>query len=122
MKKIPMFFVKWVLLLSSALILFCVDGFSQQNTHAAIQLETVRQSFELLGQSNAYVEDLTSASRNVLPLGIKRVINNMEVITERDENILGSQMKGITLRQRLAIREDWGGVVIESVTEFNVPL
>ena len=62
MKKLSMFFVKWVLLLSSALVLFCVDGFSQQNTHAAIQLETVRQSFELLGQSNAYM------SKILLPL------------------------------------------------------
>lgn len=52
-----------------------------------IQLETVARTFETISQSNAYADNLTSASQNVLPVGIRRVQDNMEVIIAVDKAV-----------------------------------
>lgn len=71
------------------LVLFSIIGAAQPKPSAnKEQLETVKKTFDAILQNNAYTESLTSASLNVLPVGIKRVVNNMKVTVAVDKAIL----------------------------------
>ena len=65
-----------------------IQVFSQQNpSSGAMQLDAVAKTFEAISQGNAYTESLTSASQNVLPVGIKRTVDNMEVVIAVDKAV-----------------------------------
>ena len=70
------------------LVIQYIPVFSQQNpSSGAMQLDAVAKTFESISQGNAYTESLTSASQNVLPIGIKRTVDNMEVIIAVDKAV-----------------------------------
>ncbi|MDR2129896.1 MAG: hypothetical protein LBP56_01785 [Odoribacteraceae bacterium] len=73
-----------ILLLLTVLLPFQVFPQQGGNTEE-LQLEAIVKTFDAVFQNDAYAENLTSASLNVLPVGIKRVVNNMEVTIAVDK-------------------------------------
>ena len=58
------------------LALFHFQAFSQSDR---MSREAIAGIFETIAQNNAYADNLASAARNILPVGIERVQNNMRV-------------------------------------------
>lgn len=68
------------------LVVISILGTAQpKSSFSREQLETVKKTFEAIAQSDAYTESLTSASQNILPVGLKRVINNMAITLAVDK-------------------------------------
>lgn len=93
---------KRLILLLLLLVTYYTHVSAQQST-AAAQLDEVAKVFETLSQSNAYTEDLTSASCNVLPIGIKRTMNNMEITIAVDKVVFHPDYAELSVLARAII-------------------
>lgn len=67
------------------------------------QLEAVKKTFNLIVQSNAYSESLSEANHNVLPIGLKRVIDNMEVTIAVDKVIFHAEYSELSVYAKAVI-------------------
>jgi hypothetical protein len=75
-----------------------------------MQLDAVASTFEAISRSNAYTESLTSASHNVLPVGLKRVVNNMEVTIAVDKAVFHPDYTELSVLARAVLpQKDQGG-------------
>lgn len=78
--------IKPIILCLAFLTLFSNQGFSQSSLPASqAQLEAAKQSFETVASNGSYSESLSEAAQNVLPAGLKRVVNNMEITVAVDK-------------------------------------
>lgn len=80
------------------LVAFFVYGAAQSPSSARKeQLEGMRKTFNAIDQSNAFTESLTSVSQNILPVGIKRVVNNMTVTVAIDKIVSHSDYNELSI-------------------------
>lgn len=95
---------KRITLCFALLILLNNQLFSQTQLRAnQAQLEGAIKSFELISQSNAYAESLSSASENVLPVGLKRVVNNTEITIAVDKAIFYAEYTELSVYAKAVI-------------------
>jgi hypothetical protein len=108
MKKLPRFagrFVYLFLLFS----LFCIRGFSQQESVGSDPLSAVLSSFDRLERSGGYVENLASASLNTLPIGIKRTVNNTEITIAVDQVTFHREYAEMSVYARMILPQTVAG-------------
>lgn len=92
------------LLLLLFLVTQYIPVFAQQNpSSGAMQLDAVARTFEAISQSNAYTESLTSASQNVLPVGIKRTVGNMEVVIAVDKVVFHPEYTELSVFAKITL-------------------
>lgn len=72
------------------------------------QLDVARRSFELITQNNAYSESLSSASQNVLPVGLKRVIDNTEITIAVDKAVFYTAYTELSVYAKVVIPQSEG--------------
>ncbi|MBT1705119.1 hypothetical protein [Chryseosolibacter indicus] len=91
------------------LVVTNISAQTAQNTPTPSWLEEQRkatETFYKLDQSNNYTESLTYADMNILPIGIKKTVGNMEVTIAVSDMRLETTHSELTLFARIKIPQD----------------
>ena len=91
-----------------------------QSSAGKEQLEMMRKTFGAIDQNNAYTESLTSVSQNILPVGIKRVVNNMTVTVAIDKIVSHADYNELSVFAKAVLpqKDSNGDATSEETTLF----
>ncbi|MDR2816144.1 MAG: hypothetical protein LBB62_05525 [Proteiniphilum sp.] len=96
---------------------FCVVNTTlygqQSGFNSEMQLERVRNLFAMVSQANSYTEELQPADLNILPIGLKKTVNNMEVTIAIDKVIFGTVYMELSVFARAVIPQGTDGKRME---------